>query len=148
MPKELTFGGALPKAGVPSPASSYLADKAARNSPSARTERELDMWHNWNNNGRKPEHLEPLLQAYEPVFNQKVRQWSAGAAGVDPTFMRGQVERRFIEAVHKFDPDRGFALATHVDKPMNKAQRARNTVQNAAYVSEETANNIDPIQQA
>ena len=116
--------------------------------PSARAQRDLELWHTWNNNGRKPEHLEPLLKAFDPIVSHKVSKWSGGVTGVTPEYMRSRVEHHLIEAFHKFDPSRGYALSTYVERPMYKAQRERNEIQNAGKVSEQTASNISPVQSA
>lgn len=111
-----------------------------------RSQDDLERWQHWNEHGRKPEHLEPLLKSFKPVITQAVNTYRA------PTVQRSAFEaaatKQAIEAFESYDPNRGAALATHVIGRMKKLQRENNKLQNKAYIPEGKASQIGKIQRA
>jgi DNA-directed RNA polymerase specialized sigma subunit len=93
-----------------------------------------------------PEHLAPLLRAYEPVIAQKIRQWKAPAVP-EPAF-RAELQKHMIKAFQTFDPSKGAQLPTHVENNMKKALRYNNKYQNVAYIPEGQTKFIGQIQRA
>lgn len=112
---------------------------------SQRAERDLEYWHHWNNNGRKPEHLEPLLQSFKPVIAQAVNKYRAPT--VSKSAFAAEATKLVIKAFSDYDPNRA-ALATFVIGHMPKLQREGNRVQNKAYIPEGKASLIGHIQRA
>lgn len=126
------------------PALDYLQSKEAAKED--RKKKELDLWHTWKTNGQKPEHLEPLLKAYEPNLNQKVRQWKA--PNVPESAFKLALQERLINAFQTYDPSRGAALNTHVETRLQKAKRFNARHQNLAYIPEGQIEKISPINKA
>jgi hypothetical protein len=112
----------------------------------ARKAHEVALWQRWRDEGQRPEHLEPLLSLYEPVFAQKMRQWKAPA--VAPSAFRADLQTHFIRALERFDPARGAALNTHVEWFLQKSKRYNNRHQNVAYLPEGQAGFIGKIDRA
>lgn len=121
-----------------------LKDKTA----SKKAEDDLALWHTWNQNGRSPEHLQPLLKRYEPLLKRRTKEWSSGARAVAPTAFHAELQKQFINAAHSFDPDRGVAFNTHVQNRIQKAQRFRSRYQNVGYIPEGQAAYIGALEQA
>jgi DNA-directed RNA polymerase specialized sigma subunit len=115
---------------------------------SKKAEDDLALWHTWNQNGRSPEHLQPLLQRYEPLLKRRQREWSAGARAVSPSAFHAELQKQFINAADSFDPERGVAFNTHVQNRIQKAQRYRAKYQNVGYIPEAQAAYIGPLEQA
>lgn len=115
---------------------------------SKKAEDDLALWHTWNQGGRSPEHLQPLLKRYEPLLKRKQREWSAGARAVAPAAFHAELQKQFINAAQSFDPERGVAFNTHIQNRIQKAQRFRSRYQNVGYIPEGQAAYIGPLEQA
>jgi DNA-directed RNA polymerase specialized sigma subunit len=104
------------------------------------------LWHQWNENGRKPKHLEPLLQAFEPTVRGKIRDWKAPR--VNESAFRAELHTHMIKQFESYKPDRGASLRTWVENGIKKAMRYNAKNQNFAYIPEEPARFIGPIKKA
>lgn len=111
-----------------------------------RAEGDLDLWHKWNQGGRTPELLEPLIKRYEPLLKRKVVEWKAPA--VAPAAFKMELTRHLINAAQTFEPERGVAFNTHVQNRIQKAKRFNTRHQNVGYIPEGQVKNIGPLQQA
>lgn len=114
-------------------------------SAAQKRERETEMWHNWNTQGRQPEHLEPLLTSYSPFINQKVNEYSRNAAMLSPEAVKAEVQKQVIKAFETYDPNRGAQLLTHVYQRVPKALRFVVTNQNVAHIPERPAYAIGKV---
>lgn len=108
-----------------------------------RKEQELDLWKRWYKT-RKPEHLEPLLKAYEPLMQMRMRHYRAPHAAPESAF-KGELQKHFINALETYDPNKGASLNTHVNYRLRKAQRYNLKNQNMAYIPAGQAALITPI---
>lgn len=102
----------------------------------------LDTWRQ----SKKPEHLEPLLKAFEPVVANKMRLLKAPA--VPEAAFRAELQKQLINAFETYNPNRGAQLSTWVESNLRRAQRYNTRFQNAAYIPEGQARHIGPIQKA
>lgn len=107
---------------------------------------DLKMWEEWNQGGRTPELLQPLMQRYQPLIARKEKEWRAPA--VAPAAFKAELTKHFIGAAQTFDPSRGVAFNTHVQNRIQKAKRFNAKHQNVGYIPEGQAKNIGPLQQA
>lgn len=83
--------------------------------------KEVELWHHWNNNGRKEEHLEPLLSSVAPMVKREATKRLSGLGGSIP---RGALEtalqRATVKAFETYDPNRlgpsgkPVQLSTHI----------------------------------
>src|SRR5882762_8460110 len=113
---------------------------------SARKERDVALWRTWMDQGKRPEHLEPILDAFAPVLHRKLVQWKAPQ--VSTAAFKAELTRQLIGALEKYDPSRGAALNTHVEIYLQKAKRFNNKYQNTAYIPEGQAAQIGKIDKA
>lgn len=120
-----------------------LTKRATSGASAARKERDRRLWENWRDNGKQPEHLEPLLDAFAPVFAQKMKEWKPPSIPTEA--FHADLTRHAIDAFHSYDPNRGAALATHVINGLLKSHRFRERGQNLAYMSPEKSNQIGKI---
>lgn len=111
-----------------------------------KAEEDLRLWHIWDQSGRAPEHLSPLMKRYEPLLARKARDWKAPA--VSPEAFGAELQRQFIQAAHTFDPSRGVAFNTHLQTRLPKAQRYNSRYQNVGYIPEGQSMNIGPLDRA
>ena len=108
--------------------------------------RELSHWHTWNNNGRQPDHLDPLLDAYKPLIQRKAVEYGGGLPMVPKTALEAEIMKHVIGAFQTYNPDRGASLLTHVYNRIPKAKRFVVQHQNLAYIPEGKAYEIGRIQ--
>lgn len=82
----------------------------------ARRGRELELWHQWDQGGRKPEHLEPLMQSIDNIIKSQARKFQgSGYGGSIPVVALEQELRNLaLKGIEKFDPNRGVQLTTHI----------------------------------
>lgn len=111
----------------------------------ARAAQDLELWNKWNESGRKPEHLEPLLNRYENLFNRKVQEWSPPM--IEREAMKADITKNAIKAFQTYNPDKA-ALNTHVQNYIQKSKRFMVQHQNVAYIPEQQAYSIGDIQRA
>ena len=126
------------------PVEEFLETK--QKTAAANAKRDLDLWQQWNEGGRTPEGLQPLMQAYAPLINRRMRDWKAPA--VSPTAFKAELRKHFITAAESFDPNRGTAFNTHLQTRLQKAKRFNKRYQNVAYMSEEQSDLVGPLQVA
>lgn len=114
-----------------------------------RKEHEIQLWQAWKSapDHEKPEKLNPLLKAYEPVFNRKVREWSAGAKAIQPAAFKMELQKQFVNALGNYDPSKA-ALSTHIESRIQKAKRFVVKHQNLAYIPEGQVADIGRIRKA
>jgi DNA-directed RNA polymerase specialized sigma subunit len=103
---------------------------------------ELDMWHHWNDNGRKPEHLKPLLDAYKPMIQSKSQVYTKSQVEVPTSAIEAEFKKHFVNAVKTYDPNKGTQLNTWVDWHMRKGGRYVKTYQNLGKIPERQISNI------
>jgi DNA-directed RNA polymerase specialized sigma subunit len=109
--------------------------------------KELDMWHTWNNNGRKQEHMRPLLESIRPLIQKHVKQWSS-VRDVPPAAIKAEFTNQAVKAFEEFDPNRGVKLSTFVTGQMRQAQRFITTYQNSARIPESRIYSIGTLNNA
>ncbi len=103
---------------------------------------QLNLW----KQTKQPEHLQPLLRAYEPVISQKMRQYKAPS--IPDSAFKAELTKHLIGAFDSFDPNRGAQLNTHVVNRLRQAMRYNARFQNVAYIPEGQIAQIAPIQKA
>lgn len=111
-----------------------------------RQERELGHWQTWKQNGYQPEHLEPLLDAYQPLIKRKAIEW--GPQMIPKPALEAELTKHVIGAFKTYNPDRGASLNTHVQHRIKKALRFVVKHQNIAYIPETRAYKIGDLQRA
>lgn len=107
---------------------------------------ELEHLHMWRQSGYDPEHLRPLLSAYQPILDQRLRQWKAPA--VPEEAFRSELQTHFVNALKTYDPTKGAGLRTHVENRIQKAKRFNARYQNVARIPEAKAMQIGKIDAA
>lgn len=81
---------------------------------SSRADQDFYLWKQWDTQGRRPEAMEPLLDAFEPLLQSHLRRY-AGKVNIPDATLRADLENRFAKALKGYDPSRGTQLSTHVN---------------------------------
>lgn len=128
------------------PLEQYLMAKTAARKQ--RAQNEIELWQKWKENDEHPDHLQPLLEAYEPNLNYKASLRGWRAPNVPQAAFKLELQNHLINAFRTYDPDKGAALNTHVEIRLQKAKRYNVKNQNMAYIPEGQVKEIGKIQQA
>lgn len=111
-------------------------------------QKELEMWRHWNANGRRPEHLQPLIRSFKPLINSKVNVYTSKIRDIPPEAIRAEFNNQFVRALETYDPNRGAGLGTHIHYSLEKARRFITTYQNPGRIPENRIYKIRELQDA
>ena len=106
-------------------------------------QQDISLWHQWDQGGRKPEQLDPLIEKFEPLITMKTRQWKPPMAQEEA--FRMELRKHVIKALQSYDPARGNAVSTHVVSRLPAAIRWGNVHANTAYIPEGKTKHIGPL---
>jgi DNA-directed RNA polymerase specialized sigma subunit len=107
----------------------------------------LELWKTWNTGGKKPEHLEPLLKSMQPLIENRARIYKNNVE-IPNAAIDFEHKRLAVEALHRYDPDKGTQLGTWVQNYLKKANRFIQTHQNVARITEPIAAKIGKFNSA
>lgn len=112
----------------------------------ATQKKEIDLWHHWNTNDRKPEHLKPLFESYKPLLQREANKFR----GVElPTStINAELRKQFVNAVKTYDPKKGTQLNTWVQTNLQKSSRFVKTYQNLGKIPESQISKIRDFNKA
>ena len=108
--------------------------------------KEHDLWHNWNNNGRKPEHLKPLMDSLKPVLKIEANKWRG--VEIPKSTINAEINKHALNALKKYDPDKGVQLGTWVTNNLKKTGRFVKQYQNLGRIPEAQIGRIRKFKQA
>ena len=110
---------------------------AIKQSPELKSlqKREMELWHGWNNNGRKANDLKPLFDSYKPLI-QKTANKFVGRVEIPVSAIHAELRKQFINAVKSYDPKKGSQLNSWVTNHLKKASRFVKTYQNIGKIPE------------
>lgn len=122
------------------------APKKSREELRATQRQELDLWHHWNNNGRKPEHLQPLYESYKPMLVREAQKFRT-VEMIPSATIHAEIDKHFVNAVKTFNPNKA-QLSTWVGQNLKKASRFVKTYQNLGKIPEGQIAQIRTYKQA
>jgi DNA-directed RNA polymerase specialized sigma subunit len=103
-----------------------------------RRTKELKLWHDWHQGGRKEEDLQPLLKSLDPLVRSEATKRLSGLGGSIPrAALHNALRNAAQKAVTTYDPQKGTQLTTHV---VTNFQRVTDFVaanRNAKYMPKE-----------
>jgi len=100
--------------------------------PDDRKAKDLALFHTWKASGSKKD-LGVLINHLQPIIYKEVSR----ASGSLPTVaLNAEAKKWAIKAVQTFEPERGFALSTHVMNYLPKVRRMNYKYQNAVRLPE------------
>ncbi len=107
--------------------------------------KELELWHHWNDNGRKKEHLTPLLNSMKPLIQKHVGAWRG--VEIPSSTIHSEFRKQFVQAVKTYDPSKS-ALNSWVHKNLLKGTRYLKKYQNLGKIPEGQIKLITPYKKA
>lgn len=103
--------------------------------------KELDLWHQWNSNGRKEEHLEQLLTSVAPMIKREATKRLGGLGGAIPrSAIETALQRATVKALETYDPQRlgstgkPVQLSTHIHNRFQSITDFVSANRNARYL--------------
>jgi DNA-directed RNA polymerase specialized sigma subunit len=109
--------------------------------------KELELWHNWNNNGRKTEDLQPIYQSFKPMLNKAVASWAGRVEAVPNSAIQAEMHKQFVTAIKTYNPTKA-QLNTWVTNNLRKAGRYIKNYQNIGHIPETQIDKIEPYKKA
>lgn len=110
---------------------------------------ELQLWYDWHQNGRKQEHLEPLLRSLDPLIRAETTKRMQGLGGsIASSALKNQLRNATVRALETYDPKKGTQLTTHV---INNFMRVTDFVaanRNPKYMPREDVERFGAFQNA
>lgn len=103
--------------------------------------KEMELWHNWNNNGRKHEDLQPLIHSMRPLIQERINVYS-GRVNIPPDALEAEFKNQAVKAIKTYEPDRGAKLSTWVRSNIRKGGRFVSTYQNVGRIVEDRVGKI------
>jgi DNA-directed RNA polymerase specialized sigma subunit len=102
---------------------------------------ELDLFHTWNNNGRKPEHLEPLLKSFQPLIQKRINIYK-NRVEIPTSAIEMEHKKAFVKALETYKPDKGTQLHSWVTTNLKQVGRYVGERQNFARITENITRHI------
>lgn len=110
--------------------------------------KEIDLWHHWNDNGRKPEHLKPLYDSYKPLLQREANKFKG--VELPKSAINAEMRKQFVNAVKSFNPQHKSQaqLSSWVTTNLVKSSRFIKTYQNYGKIPEGQISKIREFKQA
>lgn len=106
-------------------------------------QRDMELWKNWDQGGRRPDDLEPLLDKLDPLINSHVQQYIR--VNIPPEALRSKAEDLAIHGIKTFDPGKGAQLSTHIYNNLRGLNRFVTTYQNPARIPQHQVHHISSM---
>lgn len=103
------------------------------NKKSEKSKKELQMWREWDESGRDPEKLDPLMNSLKPIRNKHVNRYAS--ANVHRPAMEARADQLMIKSLESYDPTRA-QLNTHMEGNLRSLDRYTKKRQNFSRVTE------------
>jgi DNA-directed RNA polymerase specialized sigma subunit len=110
--------------------------------------KEMELWHQWHQGGKKPDDLRPLMHSLRPFVNKQANLWANRHRDIPPGAIRAEFTNQLVQALETYNPNRGAQLNTHIQHQLKKAQRFVTTYQNPARIPENRTYRIRELQDA
>lgn len=110
--------------------------------------KEIDLWHHWNDNGRKPEHLKPLYDSFKPLLQREANKFRT--VEIPKSAVNAEMRKQFVNAVKTFDPKhvKKAQLSSWVTTNLQKSSRFIKKYQNYGKIPEGQIAKIREFNQA
>jgi len=105
-----------------------------------RKQKEIELWHNWNSNGRKPKDLNPLLATFNNLI--QTRKNAFRGAEVPTSAIEHKLKKLAVDAFKSWDPKKGGALNTWLTIKLRPGQRYVDSNKSPTYSPENVTQHI------
>jgi len=112
-----------------------------------RKQKEIKLWRAWNDGGRSPNDLKPLLRSFGPMIRSKSNVYKGKVKMIPDSAIEAEFQLRFVDALRSYNPEKG-ALGTYVYRYLDKAKRFIVENQNIGRIPENRVYKIKKYQNA
>lgn len=109
---------------------------------------ELALWKAWKDSNYSPAKLEPLLDKFTPLIQERASVYKNTGLRIPPGAIDAELQKHFIRALKTYDPSKNVALGTHIYSQLRAASRFITTHQNMARIPENRIYDIGQYQRA
>ena len=106
------------------------------------------MWQRWQQGGRRPEDLKPLLDSIRPLIHSQANIYAQHLRDVPPAAVRAEFLNQAVKGLETYDPNYGTKISTHLRNHLDKAKRFITSYQNPARIPETRVYKIGQFQRA
>jgi len=110
-----------------------------------RVQKDQQLWHKWDQGGRDPKDLAPLIRRFKPFIESRIGAWKP--PHVPEAAFRDEIKKKLYEAAETYDPNKS-AISTHFFTRALGATRFGKRRANAAYIPEQKTRYINTLQGA
>jgi hypothetical protein len=106
----------------------------------ARTQKDMELFNQWRDNGKKSEHLKPLLHVFRPMIRKESNKYATFTRDVEtpPAAIHAEYDKWFLHALDTYEPGKG-PLSPWIRNNLRKAQRWTMNHRNLARIAEKRA---------
>lgn len=108
--------------------------------------REMQLWNQWNQTGRKPEALAPLVRSLEPIVQSYARKYQV--RDIPPQAVEAEFRNQAVKAIKSYNPNQGAQLGTWVHSSLRKGSRFVHDHQNTGRIVESRLDKITQLKNA
>lgn len=138
----------LPKiAPLPALPTQPLSPLEKKKELTSKKQTEITLWKDWNDGGRKPKDLDPLLRSMQPLIESHAQKYK-NKVEIPNAAIDFEHKRLAVEALEKYNPGKGAALGTWMSNYLRKANRFILAHQNFARITEPVAAKIGKFNSA
>ena len=98
--------------------------------------KEIELWHHWNDNGRKAEHLKPLYDSFKPLLQREANKFRG--VEIPKSTINAEMRKQFVNAVKSYNPTHAkqAQLSSWITNNLRKSSRFIKTYQNLGRIPE------------
>lgn len=104
--------------------------------------KDIHLYNAYKDSGWHPDHLDPLYDHFKPMIEDHARRYKSSKVEIPHAALDFEYKQRFVDAVKKYDPDKGTALGSWVRTNLQKTSRYVNNLQNFARIPETISGKI------
>jgi DNA-directed RNA polymerase specialized sigma subunit len=101
---------------------------------SNRAQKDVELWQQWDQNGRSPEDLDKLMRQVEPIIRKQSNVY-AGHVNIPKPAVQAEFQIQAIKAIQTYNPTKA-ALNTYLTHQLKKGRRFITNYQNVGRISE------------
>lgn len=109
---------------------------------SDRATKDLEIWNKWDQGGRQPKDLAPLIKRFKPFVESRLTAWKP--PHVPEAAFRDEIKKKLYEAAETYNPNKG-AVSTHFFTRAAGATRFGKRRANTMYIPERKAGFINTL---
>ena len=113
----------------------------------AKHHQDLQLWQDWQQSGKDPQQLEPLMDQLKPLIESRKAKFGT-LTSVPQSAVDAELKRQTLYALETYDPNKNVPLSIHVYNNLKGANRFIYNYQNTARIPAHRVRKIGDFQAA